>query len=69
MRSLFLKIFLAFWGAMAVFVALSALTTVAIVRFQTSDSAMETMTRTAVQTYQAGGPAALHNYFHQLERD
>ena len=69
MRSLFLKIFLAFWGAMAIFVALSALTTIGIVRFQTSDSAMETMTRTAVQTYAAGGPAALHNYFHQLERD
>ena len=69
MRSLFLKIFLAFWGAMAVFVTLAALTTVLIVRFQTSDSAMETMARTAVQTYESGGPAALHNYIHQLERD
>jgi two-component system, OmpR family, sensor histidine kinase CpxA len=69
MRSLFLKIFLAFWGAMAVFVTLAALTTILIVRFQTTDSAMETMTRTAVQTFQTGGPAAVHNYFHQIERD
>src|SRR5581483_1202206 len=36
---------------------------------QTSDSAMETMARTAAQAYITGGPAALHNYFHQLERD
>ena len=69
MRSLFTKIFLAFWAAMAVFITLAAITTMLIVRFQTSDSALETMTRTAVQAYQAGGPAALHNYFHQLERD
>lgn len=69
MRSLFLKIFLAFWAAMAVFVTLAAITTMLIVRFQTNDSAMETMTRTAVQAYLSGGPAALHNYFHQLERD
>ena len=69
MRSLFLKIFLAFWGAMAVFVTLASITTLLIVRFQTTDSAMETMTRTATQAYLSGGPAALHNYFHQLERD
>ncbi len=69
MRSLFTKIFIAFWGAMAVFVTLTAITTMLFLRFQTSDSAMETMTRTAVQAYQAGGPAALHNYFHQIERD
>ncbi len=69
MRSLFLKIFLAFWGAMAVFVTLAAMTTILIVRFQTSDSAMETMTRTAVQSYLTGGPASLFNYFHQIERD
>jgi len=69
MRSLFLKIFLAFWGAMAVFVTLAAITTIVIVRYQTSDSAMETMTRTAVQAYQNGGINALHNYFRQIERD
>jgi len=69
MRSLFLKIFLAFWGAMALFAALAAITTIVIVRFQTTDSAMETMTRTAVQAYQSGGPVALHNYFRQIERD
>ncbi len=69
MRSLFLKIFIAFWGAMAVFVTLAAVTTMLIVRFQTTDSAMETMTRAAAQAYISGGPAALHNYFHQLERD
>ncbi len=69
MRSLFLKIFLAFWGAMAVFVTLAAVTTLLIVRYQTSDSSMETMTRTAVQTYFNGGSPALFNYFHQIERD
>lgn len=69
MRSLFLKIFLAFWGAMAVFVTLAAITTMLIVRFQTTNSALDTMTRTAVQAYLSGGPAALHNYFHQVERD
>lgn len=69
MRSLFLKIFLAFWAAMAIFVALAAFTTSLIVRFQTTDSAMETMTRTAVQAYLTGGPPALHNYFRQIERD
>ena len=69
MRSLFLKIFLSFWGAMAVFVTLAAITTILFVRFQTTDSAMETMTRTAAQSYVSGGPAALHNYFHQIERD
>jgi two-component system sensor histidine kinase CpxA len=69
MRSLFLKIFLAFWGAMAVFVTLAALTTILIVRFQTTDSALEGMTRGAVQAYMAGGSGGLHNYFHQLERD
>ena len=69
MRSLFTKIFLAFWGAMALFVTLTAVTTMVVLRFQTSDSSMETITRTAVQTYQAGGPAALHIYFHQLESD
>lgn len=69
MRSLFLKIFLAFWGAMAVFVTLASITTLVIVRFQTTDSAMEAMTRASVQAYQSGGPGALHNYFHQIERD
>jgi two-component system sensor histidine kinase CpxA len=69
MRSLFLKIFLAFWGAMAVFVTLASITTLVIVRFQTTDSAMEAMTRASVQAFQSGGPGALHNYFHQIERD
>jgi two-component system sensor histidine kinase CpxA len=69
MRSLFLKIFLAFWGAMAVFVTLAALTTILIVKFQTTDSALDGMTRGAVQAYQTGGSGGLHVYFHQLERD
>ena len=69
MRSLFLKIFLSFWLAQALFLVLATLVTLAI--RQQAESAWEAeqaqILSQAVQTYETGGQAALAQYLDQVQ--
>ena len=69
MRSLFLKIFLSFWIAQALFVALAILVTVAM-RPAREISAVEAsqskLLAEAVDAYQVGGTPKLREYLHSL---
>src|SRR5882724_4255475 len=70
MRSLFLKIFLSFWLAQALFLVLAILVTLAI--RQQAESAWETeqaqILSQAVQAYESGGQAALAQYLDQVRQ-
>jgi two-component system sensor histidine kinase CpxA len=69
MRSLFLKIFLSFWLAQALFVALAILVTVAVrpTRKITEVEAQQPrFLAEAVDAYQSGGPPKLHEYLRDL---
>ena len=70
MRSLFLKIFLSFWLAQALFLVLATLVTLAI--RQRAESAWEAeqaqILSQAVQTYETGGQAALAQYLDQVRQ-
>jgi len=70
MRSLFLKIFLSFWLAQALFLVLATLVTLAI--RQQAESAWEAeqaqILSQAVQTYETGGQAALAQYLDQVRQ-
>ena len=70
MRSLFLKIFLSFWVAQALFLVLAVLVTLAI--RQQAESAWDTeqaqVLNQAVQAYESGGQAALASYFDQVRQ-
>jgi two-component system sensor histidine kinase CpxA len=70
MKSLFLKIFLSFWVAQALFLVLMTLVTLAI--RQQAESAWETeqtqILSQAVQAYETGGPAALSQYLDQVRQ-
>src|SRR2546423_8799315 len=70
MRSLFLKIFLSFWVAQALFLVLAVLVTLAI--RQQAESAWETeqaqVLNQAVQAYESGGQAALASYLDQVRQ-
>ncbi len=70
MRSLFLKIFLSFWVAQALFLVLATLVTLAI--RQQAESAWEAeqaqILSQAVQTYETGGQAALAQYLDQVRQ-
>jgi two-component system sensor histidine kinase CpxA len=69
MKSLFLKIFLSFWLAQALFVALAILVTVAM-RPARQASTIEAMQSKylaeAVSAYQAGGTEQLRDYLHKI---
>ena len=69
MKSLFLKIFLSFWLAQALFLVLAILVTLA---FRPRSSSWEGLLATAlndsVTTYEQGGRAALRDYLDSLER-
>ncbi len=69
MRSLFLKIFLSFWGAQALFTVLAILVTIAM-RPAREVSSIESLQgkflNEAVDAYQTGGPDKLRDYLHKL---
>jgi two-component system sensor histidine kinase CpxA len=70
MRSLFLKIFLSFWVAQALFLVLAVLVTLAI--RQQAESAWDTeqaqVLNQAVQAYESGGQSALARYLDQVRQ-
>src|SRR6266568_3055632 len=70
MRSLFLKIFLSFWLAQALFLVLATLVTLAI--RQQAESAWEAeqaqILSQTVQTYETGGQAALAQYLDRVRQ-
>jgi len=70
MRSLFLKIFLSFWLAQALFLVLAILVTLAI--RQQAESAWEAeqaeILSQAIQAYESGGQAALAQYLDQIRQ-
>jgi two-component system sensor histidine kinase CpxA len=70
MRSLFLKIFLSFWVAQALFLVLAVLVTVAI--RQQAESAWDTeqaqVLNQAVEAYESGGQVALARYLDQVRQ-
>ena len=68
MKSLFLKIFLSFWMALALFLVLAILVTMV---FRPRSSSWEALLQTAmndsVNTYEEGGSPALSSYLENLE--
>ena len=70
MRSLFLKIFLSFWVAQALFLVLAVLVTLAIRQQAESawDAEQAQVLNQAVQAYENGGQAALASYFDQVRQ-
>jgi two-component system sensor histidine kinase CpxA len=65
MRSLFLKIFLSYWVAQALFLVLAILATVILRErgeYSAWDGQQATVLTKAVQAYEQGGPAALRRY-------
>ena len=69
MRSLFLKIFLSFWGAQALFLVLAILTVIALrpTREPGIESQATRVIAEAVSAYQSGGEKAAGEYLHDLE--
>jgi two-component system, OmpR family, sensor histidine kinase CpxA len=70
MRSLFLKIFLSFWMAQALFLVLAVLVTLAIRQQAESawDAEQAQVLNGAVQAYETGGQAALARYLDQVRQ-
>lgn len=70
MRSLFLKIFLSFWAAQALFLVLAIVVTLAL--RPTREPGIENMSARAiteaVNAYQQGGPKGAENYLDEVER-
>src|SRR5258708_5933175 len=68
MKSLFLKIFLSFWVAQALFVVLAILVTLAF-RPRTSswEALLATASNDSVNAYEQGGSRGLHEYLQNLE--
>lgn len=69
MRSLFLKIFLAFFAAMALFGILSVATTMVIMHWEMAGNNLEVMGQGAVAAYLRGGTPELRRYFRSIEHD
>src|ERR1700674_4007736 len=69
MRSLFLRIFLSFWAAQALFVVLAILATIALspARHGIENEAPQILAE-AVNAYQTGGERAAHDYEEELWR-
>lgn len=71
MRSLFLKIFLSFWLAQALFLVLAILVTVAFrpqSEIQRWDAMKESFARAAAQAYEQGGADEAHEYVDETGR-
>jgi two-component system sensor histidine kinase CpxA len=69
MRSLFLKIFLSFWLAQALFLVLAILVTVALRPAREISAVEASQSRflsEAVAAYQAGGAEKVRDYLHNL---
>ncbi len=69
MKSLFLKIFLSYWMAQALFLALAILITVALRERGESaiwDAQQATVFNKAIQTYEHSGPADLRKYLEEV---
>ena len=68
MKSLFLRIFLSFWMAQALFVVLAILVTI-VFRPGTStwEALRTTILRDSVSAYEDGGEEGLHRYFDNLD--
>ena len=69
MRSLFLKIFLSFWGAQALFTVLAILVTIAMRparEISSIEASQPRMLDEAVEAYQSGGAEKLRDYLHNL---
>jgi two-component system, OmpR family, sensor histidine kinase CpxA len=69
MRSLFLKIFLSYWVAQALFVVLAILITMALRErgdTATWDAQQTNVLSKAIQTYEQGGPAEARKYFDEV---
>ena len=68
MKSLFLRIFLSFWMAQALFVVAAILVTVAFrPRNSTFEALRATALNEAVNAYEEGGQAQLRKYFDNLD--
>jgi len=68
MKSLFLRIFLSFWMAQALFVVLAILVTIAFrPRAATWEALRTTVLNEAVNEYEGGGQQALHQYLDELD--
>jgi len=68
MNSLFLRIFLSFWMALALFVVLAILVTLAFrPRSSTWEALRTTVLNDAVSEYEDGGPQTLRQYFENLD--
>jgi two-component system, OmpR family, sensor histidine kinase CpxA len=69
MKSLFLKIFLSFWLALALFVVLAILVTLAMrPRSSTWEALRTTVLNDSVNAYEDGGDAKLREYLEDLDR-
>ena len=69
MKSLFLRIFLSFWMAQALFVVLAILVTIAFrPRSSTWEALRTTVLNEAVNAYEEGGESQLRQYMQNLER-
>jgi two-component system sensor histidine kinase CpxA len=69
MKSLFLKIFLSYWVAQALFVALAILITLAVRErgeSATWDAQQGTVLTKAIQTYEQSGPAEVRRYLEEV---
>ena len=69
MKSLFLKIFLSFWAAQALFLVLAILVTIALrpARHGIESQAPQILAE-VVDAYQSGGERAAHDYVEELWR-
>jgi len=68
MKSLFLRIFLSFWMAQALFVVLAILVTIAFrPRSSTWEALRTTVLNEAVNAYEEGGQSQLRQYFESLD--
>ena len=69
MKSLFLRIFLSFWVALALFVVLAVLVTLALRPRSATWEALRTAVLTdGVSIYEEGGDQQLREYMENLER-
>ena len=69
MKSLFLKIFLSYWMAQALFLALAVLITIALRERGESavwDAQQSAVTNKAIETYEQSGPADLRKYLEEV---
>jgi two-component system sensor histidine kinase CpxA len=66
MKSLFLKIFLSFWAAQAMFVVLAILVTIALSPRHGMESEAPQILAEVVNAYQTGGERAAHDYVEEL---